>query len=452
MYNNCCVRGTAGSTGTAKRFSIVKLPGGVDTVPPAVTNQVCTGEPYTRDQCHLEVCNGWSGLTEAGCKAKCENQEVSAACGHRAQRQLCMAASYQPNGGHCQLYSSCGLFEAQSGTNILRKVDPYAGMSLLQSAGGDSLLQITDADDDEEMTELGMALALALINISTFQTKLAPTNTSNTLDQHLDTLTDLVSGFYAVLHEEMKEDGPQHCPKGNVGLIPMCISLSTCLLQAKVPSKVSMEFYGAMMEQVARFEDVTWETVLRALGIEGNLNLDSATIPSKFACDSRDLGNHSLVQSLGAALLQEDSEMERRLIMSRALQRSVESSHRILDSVDTTNPWNTSQHQLDSVGEQLASVWRPICDELGCDSSNYLAARLKLMNHGTSWIFMVHVSFKTIFGKRQIWVHAASNPGCLPRLSPADCHAASDQLRRAFAERDQTAHETGEEGAFSWLT
>lgn len=122
------------------------------------------------------------------------------------------------------------------------------------------------------------------------------------------------------------------------------------------------------MEQVARFEEVTWETILRALGKEGNLNLDSATIPSKYACDSRDLGNHSLAQPLGAALLQEDSEMERRLIMSRALQRSVESSHRILDSVF----WNSSQHQLDSVAEQLDSVWRPICDELGCDSSNYL--------------------------------------------------------------------------------
>eukprot|EP00435_Cladocopium_sp_Y103_P068895 s830_g32.t1 len=134
------------------------------------------------------------------------------------------------------------------------------------------------------------------------------------------------------------------------------------------PSKVSMEFYGAMMEQVARFEDVTWETILRALGIEGNLNLDSATIPSKYACDTRDLGNHSLAEPLGAALLQEDSEMERRLIMSRALQRSVESSHRILDSVFA----NSSQHQLDSVAEQLDSVWHPICDELGCDSSNYL--------------------------------------------------------------------------------
>lgn len=201
-----------------------------------MSNQVCAGaEPYTRDQCHLEICNGWSGLTEAGCKAKCENGEVVAACGNR---QLCMAASYQPSGGHCQLYSSCGLLQAQSGTNILRKVDPYAGMSLLQfmDADRDSLLQITDADDaDEDLTELGMALPLALINISTFQTKLAPTNTSNSLDQHLDTLTDLVSGFYAVLHKEMKEDGPRYCPEGNVGLIPMCISLSTCLLQAKVP-------------------------------------------------------------------------------------------------------------------------------------------------------------------------------------------------------------------------
>ena len=36
MYNNCCIRGTAGSDGAGKRFSIVKLPGGVDTVPPAV--------------------------------------------------------------------------------------------------------------------------------------------------------------------------------------------------------------------------------------------------------------------------------------------------------------------------------------------------------------------------------------------------------------------------------
>ena len=187
--------------------------------------------------------HGWSGLTEAGCKAKCENQEVSASCGHRAQRQLCMAASYQPSGGWCQLYSSCGLLQAQSGVHVLRKVDPYGGMSLLQFNTDDdddirldrddSLLQITDADDD--LTELGMALPLALINISTFQTKLAPTNTSNSLDQHLDTLTDLVSGFYAVLHKEMKEDGPLYCPEGNVGLIPMCIALSTCLLQAKVP-------------------------------------------------------------------------------------------------------------------------------------------------------------------------------------------------------------------------
>eukprot|EP00435_Cladocopium_sp_Y103_P002557 s2887_g1.t1 len=246
MYNNCCIRGTTGSDGTGKRFSIVKLPGGVDTVPPAVwqkvSNQVCTGEPYTRDQCHLEVCNGWSGLTEAGCKAKCENQEVSAACGHRAQRQLCMAASYQPNGGWCQLYSSCGLLQAQSGVHVHRKVDPYAGMSLLQFTDSgddtrddrdDSLLQITDADDD--LTELAMALPLALINISTFQTKLAPTNTSNSLDEHLDTLTDLVSGFYAVLHKEMKDDGPLYCPEGNVGLIPMCIALSTCLLEAQVP-------------------------------------------------------------------------------------------------------------------------------------------------------------------------------------------------------------------------
>ena len=160
--------------------------------------------------------------------------------------------------------------------------------------------------------------------------------------------------------ERMGADGPVYCP-----------------LPSSVPQHISMAFYSSIMEQAARFEDVTWQVIESALSFEshGQQTLIRDAVPSKYRCDAFEEASkvvegptypepsnhtgHALVEVSHGA-----SKASATLAFSAALHGATRSMHRILDS----HHLNSS---LDATLGNLEDLWRPICEQLGCDPSNY---------------------------------------------------------------------------------
>ena len=117
-----------------------------------------------------------------------------------------------------------------------------------------------------------------------------------------------------------------------------------------------MEFFAATMEQVVRFEEIAWQSILSALNVEGLDVLAKIELPNKYLCDV-------IPDTNTTALLQMDATLG----MSSALQSAVSSTHRILDSFSFNSSWNV-------MADKLERVWHPICEELGCDHTNFMDA------------------------------------------------------------------------------
>ena len=219
--NSNSITGTAGDTEANKGWVIVLLPWDIPASWQKLTNRMCEGEPYTRDQCNLNLCNGWNGLTEEQCKQKCIDNDFPGGCSYMDGTRNCVAAFYE--NGWCQLYNVCPSHVSNSGAVMFRK--------------GPSYLQIDQVEPEAVSAEesgLALALWLALRNLTKFQTELHPNRSSLMLDEHLATLSDLVTGLYGEMHKEMGSDGPVYCPYDEYEKIPMCITIATCLIEAKV--------------------------------------------------------------------------------------------------------------------------------------------------------------------------------------------------------------------------
>lgn len=332
----------------------------------------CEGEPYSRDRCDLSNCDGWGGANAETCKQKCDNNEVPPGC---PQNMQCHAFTWGAN-NWCQLYSGCETLHNNQGIVAYRRANPTLP----------ALLQVQDDVSVESFgpdAELASSFPFVMMNLSNFSGLI--TNESHPGIQHrfgnvtkdLNLLYEKVEGFYAILHERMGADGPVYCPLQSYMHLPTCITIATCLLQSSVPQHISMAFYSSIMEQAARFEDVTWQVIESALSFEshGQQTLIRDAVPSKYRCDAFEEASkvvegptypepsnhtgHALVEVSHGA-----SKASATLAFSAALHGATRSMHRILDS----HHLNSS---LDATLGNLEDLWRPICEQLGCDPSNY---------------------------------------------------------------------------------
>eukprot|EP00913_Durusdinium_trenchii_P003891 g3600.t1 len=76
----------------------------------SIDGKTCKGTPYTMLGCmrclrfdKKKRCDGWKGLTEAQCLAKCRSNAKASRC----PQKVCRAAVFYPSSGWCHLYDQC---------------------------------------------------------------------------------------------------------------------------------------------------------------------------------------------------------------------------------------------------------------------------------------------------------------------------------------------------------
>lgn len=368
--------------------------------------KMCKGEPYTRDQCELANCNGWSGVTQQDCQDKCHNNEKPVGCQQDFQ---CVAAVFEaPN--WCQLYSTCTEFHVDSNAvSIVKKPSPF----FLQMVDGDETCRGSNGTESERHppeATLATALPLAIINLTNFSGLITTRNLSHMGMEHhfgnlgsdLQLLYDKVEGFYKALHEVMGEDAEVLCPRNNYIFIEHCLKIATCLLDPMVKAgQVPMAFYASMLEQLVNFE-ITWQGLVQALAEEGNVTIVTPVQheSSKYHCDLFDtadgttlavpITNTSLLslrhqdKSLSHQEGQEGQEGQesQAFATAAALSHAVRATHELLDSLgdasgDAMGDWQTQNASMDfqrikkQFQSQWDAMWLPVCRKMNCDHTNF---------------------------------------------------------------------------------
>lgn len=241
-----------------------------------------------------------------------------------------------------------------------------------------------DEDDDEHLydnnsvtedelktyNDLTLAFPIALQNVSNFTGLLTTPNVSHGNVHHqfgdgtadLNLLFSKVEGLYQILHG--LPNGSDYCPFNDFTKIRRCIGITMCLLQKGTPHVVPLEVYTLYVELFARFETITWDLVEEALENEGaSIKQEDYQIPNVTLCDWTDHpGELELLQPSSAQ--SESGDVSATLAVAATLQRAYEASHTIFDS-------HYANSSMASTVEKLETAWRPVCESLGCDHTNY---------------------------------------------------------------------------------
>ena len=202
---------------------------------------------------------------------------------------------------------------------------------------------------------------------------------------------DKAAGFYAILDDVLSRatDG-NPCFHEDLRSYMACIVAASCVIQAAVPAYVSMEVYAMILEQVTRFEEITWPLLRDALDHEEGSTLASdILLPEAFVCDGSehdpsflqlDSDSHEASQRLISEL---GTEHTATASMALALRVAAANSHQILDSHATNG-------SLDATIEKLQHVWHPVCQQLGCDHTNFWDIYLQHHKHSMAVIKTNH--------------------------------------------------------------
>eukprot|EP00438_Fugacium_kawagutii_P026347 Skav235404 [mRNA] locus=scaffold487:153515:161185:- [translate_table: standard] len=336
------------------------------------TDQWCKGYPYTHDECGGN-CNGWGGLTQADCQAKCENDEKPIGC---QQEQSCMGAVYYPSTGWCHLYSICPETESQAGAvAIRRKVSPFNFLEMHSTVTKQThAIHEAEKDDLEKVHELAVSLPIVLINLTNYSGLISSGPKAKHLNipyrfgnysTDLEMLSDKTAGFYGALHRVMGEDAIKYCPHQDWTHIEQCIRIASCLIEPAVEAgKLPIAFLVAIMEQLARF-DIIWDILITALIKESNTNqtVPNQILPPKYVCDMFDDLN---AKTLTPSMIQEKDTAVRSTSTFAALDKATRETHRILSSL--TSSENVSH---EAVKKRWEETWYPVCVRMRCDHMNY---------------------------------------------------------------------------------
>ncbi|CAK9105045.1 Pumilio homolog 6 [Durusdinium trenchii] len=97
----CWTRGTACGSHVEQRKSVARKALMCEIPKISIDGKTCKGTPYTFDK--KKRCDGWKGLTEAQCLAKCRSNAKASRC----PQKVCRAAVFYPSSGWCHLYDQC---------------------------------------------------------------------------------------------------------------------------------------------------------------------------------------------------------------------------------------------------------------------------------------------------------------------------------------------------------
>ena len=341
-----------------------------------IPNGACVGKSFT--EFPEQGCDGWRDLTQSQCQQKCADHSAPDEC----VPEQCHAAVYYPASGLCHLYMApecVDLIPTEGAITMLdeSEVQKYR----------DEEAEETQEEEEEVAAEklqpnpwreLGTALPTVLVNLSNYagwisdQDKVVNiSHKFGNVDADLALLYDKVTGFYSVLHEQMNDgDGEKYCPFKTESTIKRCITIATCLLQSAVGKYIPMTAYASLMEQVTRFDDITWPELMSHLAREDKTHtkVGEDELPLEYRCDDTEVVNpDATVRKLSLLQMEtrhaQGSSTEATLAMSAALREAIADTHRILDGHGTNTSMNLTAHHLQR-------TWHPLCRQLGCDASN----------------------------------------------------------------------------------
>jgi len=244
---------------------------------------------------------------------------------------------------------------------------------------------VAESDDDVEgLDERGfrsllLAMPLVLGNISNYSSLLS----TQTLD-HLsvthkfgeDKASDVklllkdVDGFMTLMQEEVLDKDDNACPRNSVAGIGGCISRAMCLMQYYVDGnkgaadKKEVQKYALIEELYTRFKDMTWPQTISLLGLAERYNPKTPvgySAPHQHACDADSAWDKD---DSGASLLETSSEMATAYSRSAALVSASKASHAIMDA-------HTQNSSVAATVAALHRAWKPACEQLSCDGTNY---------------------------------------------------------------------------------
>ncbi|CAE7772998.1 unnamed protein product [Symbiodinium sp. CCMP2456] len=248
------------------------------------------------------------------------------------------------------------------------------------------------ASQIQYVQELTVALPLAIINLTNATQILRDGNMvggnitfrASDFGHDVPFVMDKAAGFYAILDDVLSRatDG-NPCFHEDLRSYMACIVAASCVIQAAVPAHVSMEVYAMILEQVTRFEEITWPLLRDALDHEEGSTLASdILLPEAFVCDGSEhdpsflqLDSDSLHEaSLRRLISHVGTEHTATVTMALALREAAANSHQILDSHATNG-------SLDDTIEKLQHAWHPACQQLGCDHTNFWDIYLQHHKH-----------------------------------------------------------------------
>jgi len=192
-------------------------------------------------------------------------------------------------------------------------------------------------------------------------------------------LLEIVSGFMATLLADPSAKAAgvaEKCPKGDYSVVKTCVDLGLCLVQSHLSSspQAQMQFKSiyTMLEQLsAQFADLSWPAIQASLFHEEKVFLEGyageMTPPIN---DKLSFLEASAYACPGKTALTEEDDSEDTAVRAAAyhtsavLQATAKAAHAILDA----HTHNSSQ---ESTVQALQQAWKPSCELLNCDYTNY---------------------------------------------------------------------------------
>jgi len=180
-------------------------------------------------------------------------------------------------------------------------------------------------------------------------------------------LASHVSGFITMMQEEVLEEGDDSCPSDSLVAIGGCIQKAMCLLQSQVdahdvPNNKDLKKYALLEEMHAAFKDITWPQAQAMLAlVEEKYDATKPVkhmAPAEHACDANKAWDKS------NSLLEMSSELASAYATSATLVNTAKATHAIMDA-------HNHNASVDATVAALHAAWKPSCELLRCDHTNY---------------------------------------------------------------------------------
>jgi len=191
-------------------------------------------------------------------------------------------------------------------------------------------------------------------------------------------LLENVAGFMATLLADPSAKAAgvaEKCPKGDSTVVKTCVDLGLCLVQTHLSSspQAQMQFKSiyTMLEQLdAQFADIAWPMIKASLLHEEKVFLEGYAGEMPPPTHETSFLEASAYACPGKTALTEEDDSEDTAVRAAAyhtsavLQATAKAAHAILDA----HTHNSSQ---ESTVQALQQAWKPSCELLNCDYTNY---------------------------------------------------------------------------------